>query len=87
MKTPEIIKIPKIINKMIVKKTRVLNANFWVLNTTIAVKRINIMVIGINKYLANGKGKKASITTEKAWAENENVAMFAIHKKKTNYKS
>ena len=63
---PEIIKIPNIINKIIVKKIRDLNAIFWVLKTTIVVNSIDIIAITINKFSMKGKGKNASITIANA---------------------
>lgn len=82
IKKPEKIKIAKIISKTIVKDTRVLKAIFWVRKITIAVKSIGKIAIGINKLRIKVPGKKASITTVNACAENENDAILAIHKKK-----
>ncbi len=40
------------------------------------------IAIGINRFCTKGPGKNASTTTVRAWAENENVAILAIHRKK-----
>ena len=45
---PDMIKIPKIINKVIVKVIKVLKANFWDLKTTIVVNNINTIAIRMN---------------------------------------
>ena len=78
---PDMMKMPKIINNIIVKLTRALSASLWVLNTTIVVNNINSTAITIEKFCMIGDGKKALITTKKAWAEKENVPILAIHKK------
>lgn len=51
-------------------------------NTTIAVNKIDMITIMRKRGGINVAGKKLSITTTKAWAEKENVAIFAIHRKK-----
>ncbi len=59
IRKPDRMNNPKIINNTTVKETNVLKAIFWVRNTTIAVKRIEIIAITIKKFFIKGEGKKA----------------------------
>ena len=76
---PEIMKIPKIDNKINVRIINVLIASILDLKTTILIK----IIIKIAIIIANGfkTGKNTSITKVKAWAEKENATIFAIQRK------
>ena len=73
-------KIKKKTIRLIVKIIKVLIANLWVLKKTILINKTAEIAIS-RAYDANS-GKMRIIIIVRAWAEKEQVAMLAIHRKK-----